>query len=250
MAYEYKFDDHKILTIAEEQELFINYHNAIDEDSKERYRNKIIIHNLKFAMQCAKAYYKRFSHVETADIKGYAIEGLIHAVDEYDYTRGTKFITYAVWWIKQFIVRKIQTNESMIRYPANWHQQLQQEINNKQFSNEMLDMCANMTGLKSLDSPSTISDSGTISDVIKDDTVQHTMDHMIEQEKYNNLTEILNTNLANDERTILYAMFGINREETTMSDIANELHINVDYARSLRNTAFSKIKTRKHLLGK
>lgn len=238
MAYEYRFDNHKLLSIEQEYDLFTEYKETKDI----RIRDKIIIHNLKFAMHCATSYIKRFPYVQSADLKGYAIEGLIHAVDEFDHTRGNKFITYAVWWIKQYIVRKVELNESRIRYPANWHRKLQMQINSKNFSDDVLDMCANISGMVSLDS--TFNDSptaGTISDVTTDESVEHSMENMLETERMNHLKEILTESLNEPEREVIYGIFGLNGEESTMAEKAIDMGISVDMVRSHRTNAYTKI---------
>lgn len=251
-TYEYKFDNHKILSIQEEQALFIQYKNATTQDIKDRIRNKIVLHNMKFAMQCAKAYIKRYNHVSSADIKGYAVEGLMYAVDEFDYTRGFKFITYAVWWIKQFINRSIENNESVIRYPANWHNQLRNELKHKKdFSEDVTTMCANIYNLPSLDAPFNDSpDAGKIADIVEDVDVDHSYSRMMDNEHVKNLHKIIDETLNSQERDVIYAIFGLKGEESSMTDIATDLKLNVDVVRNTRINACAKLARHKKLLGR
>lgn len=85
----------------EEEELFQRYReNDIDA------RNKIIESNLKFVFNIAKKY--KGKGLEMCDLISEGNIGLLKALDKFDETRGIKFITYAVWWIRQSIQEAIQ----------------------------------------------------------------------------------------------------------------------------------------------
>ena len=96
----------QILTMEEEVELA----KAMKQDGEKglQAREEFIKANLRFVMFCAKKYLDR--GVELEDLNSLGVEGLMKAVDKFDYTKGFRFATYAVWWINQSITRGIDKN--------------------------------------------------------------------------------------------------------------------------------------------
>jgi len=99
------------LDTEEEQSLLVRAH-AGDENA----RAKVIVANMRFAVDVAKKYQN--NGVEFADLVGAAFVGLSYAADRYNLDSGLKFITYAVWWIRQNIWWTIEHGRE-VRIPAN-----------------------------------------------------------------------------------------------------------------------------------
>lgn len=78
-------------------------------------RNKVITSNLRFVVTIAKQYQNR--GVPLMDLISAGTEGLIKSVDKFDVNRGTVFLTYAGWWIKQCIYNSIYAHGDGIRLP-------------------------------------------------------------------------------------------------------------------------------------
>lgn len=100
----------KPLTPEEETELFIRIENG-DRDAFV----KIIKHNLRFVITVAKQY--QGQGLPLVDLINEGNIGLCTAVSKFDYTRGFKFISYAVWWIRQSIIQAIYNTGRTIRFP-------------------------------------------------------------------------------------------------------------------------------------
>ncbi len=79
--------------------------------------NKIIKSNLRFVVLIAKDYVNRGIPIE--DLIGEGNVGLIESVKRFDETKGFKFTTYAVWWIRQAMLKIIHQDESNVRLPIN-----------------------------------------------------------------------------------------------------------------------------------
>lgn len=79
-------------------------------------KNLFITRNLRLVIRCAKSY--RGQGVPFVDLIQEGNLGLIRAVEKFDYTRGYKFSTYAVWWIEQALVRAVTTGSQLIRVPT------------------------------------------------------------------------------------------------------------------------------------
>ena len=102
---------HRLLTPAEEVSL-----SKQIEKGDNRARDKMITHNMRLALSIANQYRK--SGLSMEDISQEANVGLIKAVDRFDWRKGFRFSTYAVWWIRQSIRRFIASQGSHIKFPS------------------------------------------------------------------------------------------------------------------------------------
>ena len=94
-------------------------------------RDKLIKHNLRFAISVAKQY--AYTNIPIEDLIQYANIGLVKAADLWDPTRGFKFISYAVWWIRQTIMANVKNAKKkiiQIRKTTLAHQQLKSTVKN------------------------------------------------------------------------------------------------------------------------
>ena len=79
-------------------------------------RNELVRRNLKLVVKVAKDF--RGMGVSLPDLVQEGSLGVLHAVGKFDYRRGFKFSTYAVWWIRQAMVRAIQQQSRTVRLPS------------------------------------------------------------------------------------------------------------------------------------
>lgn len=105
---------HEILTKEEEQELLIKAKSG-DEQAKQQ----LILSNLRLVVNIAKNYSNK--GLGFIDLISEGNFGLIHAIDKFDYTKGYRFSTYAVWWIKRAITKAIISKGREIRIPSYKH---------------------------------------------------------------------------------------------------------------------------------
>ena len=103
------------------QELVESVETAQERMTEEK--NRFIEHNLKLVVAIAKDY--RNLGLSFPDLIQEGNLGLIRAVEKFDHRRGFKFSTYAVWWIRQALVRAIQNHSRTIRLPSHVHDRLQ-----------------------------------------------------------------------------------------------------------------------------
>jgi RNA polymerase primary sigma factor len=104
---------------------FLEYTDSVEQahDAMTTVKNRFIEHNLKLVVAIAKDY--RNLGLSFPDLIQEGNLGLIRAVEKFDHRRGFKFSTYAVWWIRQALVRAIQNHSRTIRLPSHVHDRLQ-----------------------------------------------------------------------------------------------------------------------------
>ncbi|HVN37533.1 MAG TPA: sigma-70 family RNA polymerase sigma factor [Myxococcota bacterium] len=107
------------------RQLLLDWADRIESahERMSREKNRFIEHNLKLVVAIAKDY--RNLGLSFPDLIQEGNLGLIRAVEKFDHRRGFKFSTYAVWWIRQALVRAIQNHSRTIRLPSHVHDRLQ-----------------------------------------------------------------------------------------------------------------------------
>ena len=177
------------------------------------------------------------------DLRSYAILGLYEAIEKYDYNSGVKFISYAVWWVKATITRNVQSNESLVRIPANIHQKLQKAVNNKEFTQEVLDLFNTIGGGMSMDANiGSDDDAVTFGDTLQDETALEEFQKLDIEDLNTKLFIVIDECLTDKEKYIVLEHFGlISGEPRTLSEIGKELRMSREHARNVKNKAFHKM---------
>jgi RNA polymerase primary sigma factor len=102
----------KLITVEEEVDLAIRIHKG-DLNARDRLINA----NLRFVISVSKQYQNQ--GLSLTDLINEGNLGLIKAAERFDETRGFKFISYAVWWIRQSIIQAVAENTRIVRLPLN-----------------------------------------------------------------------------------------------------------------------------------
>ena len=168
--------------------------------------NKIIESNLKFVVSVANKY--RVTGIPLEDLINEGNIGLVKSAFRFDETRGFKFISYAVWWIRQSILQFIADQGRVVRLPAN-------------VANSMTKMKKNSEKLESPDL------------------------ELMEDSLNKEIKTILKT-IPNREAYILEKYFGINLDRPfTLEEIGDELSLTRERIRQLKERAIKRLKTAK-----
>jgi len=231
---------------------------------------KLVRSNLRFVVSVAKQYQN--VKLSLADLINEGNIGLITAASRFDPSRGFKFISYAVWWIRQSIQSAISEYNHIVRLPANQVSKLSKinrvadEIRKQHERSPTGKEIRDITGIDeinyrlitqnqmlSLDLP--FSDltapsygNDTLLDVLENKEnipVDHNLTH---NESLSKELKGLLTVLSEKERYILIHNFGIGTREKRLDDIAIDLNLTRERVRQLKKRAIRKLQNRKEKL--
>jgi RNA polymerase primary sigma factor len=246
-----------ILTAEEEREIA---KAASEGDLKAR--EKLINSNLRFVVSVAKQYQNET--LSLLDLINEGNAGLIKAVDKFDYTKGFKFISYAVWWIRQSIMQAIGDKSRTIRIPtnqgalmskiskaiANFEQQHDRSPSYEEISeltdvseDKVREIMAIMIKTVSVDTPFGDEDEGSLLDVIPNKGIKDT-DYSLEENSINiEINRVLNK-LPIREGAILQMIFGLNGvQEMPFEEIGKRLGLTGERVRQIKEKILKDLKS-------
>lgn len=214
--------------------------------------------NLKFVISIAKEY--QGQGLPLSDLISEGNYGLVKAATRFDYKRGFRFISYAVWWVRQSILQSLNDNARMVRLPANVINKiskLNKEISKFEFANEREPMNGEMSDddiefslLKNQRCASLnehINEEGDelidliAGEVPDDDRIE------IDERIKNELNKTLSI-LDERERTIIQCYFGIdiNSEAMTLEAIGERYGLTKERIRQIKEKAIRKLRHNAH----
>ena len=217
--------------------------------------------NLRFVVSVAKQYQNQ--GLNLPDLINEGNLGLIKAAEKFDETRGFKFISYAVWWIRQSIMQAINEQSRIVRLPLNqvsslskynkavseFEQKYQRKPSVEELS-QMLDLPAEkvadamrLSGKhSSIDAPFVQGEEGSLIDVLADaDAVK--ADSGLMSESLNKEIERALSTLTERERTILKLSFGIRVPEMSLEEIGDKFGLTRERVRQIREKAIRKLRS-------
>ena len=216
--------------------------------------------NLRFVVSVAKQYQNQ--GLSLPDLINEGNLGLIKAAEKFDETRGFKFISYAVWWIRQSILQAIAEQSRIVRLPLNQVgsvnkinralNKFEQEHERRPSVNEIAEttdlpedkiadaMNAN-TRHVSVDAPFVDGDDNSLLDILANNDAPMADNELVKQSLQTEISRALQL-LNERERNIIEAFFGINQPELTLEEIGNKYGLTRERVRQIKEKAIRRLR--------
>lgn len=227
----------------------------------ERAKNRLVEANLRFVVSVAKQY--QHQGLTLTDLIDEGNIGLIKAAERFDETRGFKFISYAVWWIRQSILQAIAEQSRIVRLPLNQVGSLNkvnQESNRFEQENQRrpsVEELAQRTGIDeekisqsmaasghhvSIDAPFGEDDDNSMVDVMASGDDSRTDKHVDHESMAMELRQVLDKVLKDREKQIVCACFGIGETEKGLEEIGDKMGLTRERVRQIREKSITKLR--------
>ena len=216
--------------------------------------------NLRFVVSVAKQYQNQ--GLSLPDLINEGNLGLIKAAKKYDETRGFKFISYAVWWIRQSIMQAISEQSRIVRVPIDQMgvihkmrkvvQQFEQEYQRLPSIDEIaeqidlpkekiVEIMSMITKKISMDAPISTNDDGNLLDVLPNKNSPSADEDLLEEGLKKEIERLL-VSLSEREQIILRGYFGINQREMSLEEIGEQTGLTRERVRQLKEKAIKRLR--------
>ncbi len=223
---------------------------------------KLVEANLRFVISVAKHYQNK--GLALVDLIQEGNLGLIEAARKFDETRGFRFISYAVWWIRQAIIKALSDQCRTIRVPANQVvcmnkinkviEQFEQQHGRKPSTGELEELtnidydkiCLTMSAMNravSLESPIKDENASCLLDIIPNDGAVSTDTEVSKNDLSKEIERIL-SKLSYRDRDILRMSFGIGMNPMTNEEIARRFGIGSERVRQIQHSAINYLRAK------
>ena len=244
-----------LITVEEEVELAQRIRKG-DQKALE----KLTRANLRFVVSVAKQYQNQ--GLSLPDLINEGNLGLIKAAEKFDETRGFKFISYAVWWIRQSILQALAEQSRIVRLPLNQvgslnkinkaFSRFEQENERRPSPEELadsLDLPAekvadtlSVSGRHiSVDAPFVEGEDNSLLDVLVNDDSPIADRTLINESLSTEVERALST-LTERERDIIKLFFGINTQEMTLEEIGEKFGLTRERVRQIKEKAIRRLR--------
>ena len=216
--------------------------------------------NLRFVVSVAKQYQNQ--GLSLPDLINEGNMGLIKAAEKFDETRGFKFISYAVWWIRQSILQAIAEQSRIVRLPLNQVgsvNKINRMLNKFELENERrpsIDEIADSVDLPedkiedalkvntrhvSVDAPFVDGDDNSLIDILPNSDAPMADKALVMESLREEISRALRT-LNERERNIIECFFGINNPEMTLEEIGDKFGLTRERVRQIKEKAIRRLR--------
>lgn len=219
--------------------------NDCTEREKEQIYQEMLEGNLRFVITVAKQYQNQ--GLDLSDLIAEGNLGLMKAIQNFDWSKKLRFISYAVWWIKQSILQSLNENSRTIRLPVNLVQDINKikktSLNPDKEIEEKYTVIPKTIGLDNYINE----DGDTLIDLIKNENSDRPDDIDPKNEINIKLNSILES-LDEREKTIVREYYGLNGTPRTLEDIGNDFSLTKERVRQIKEKALRKLRNESYVL--
>ncbi|MBO4811034.1 MAG: RNA polymerase sigma factor RpoD/SigA [Prevotella sp.] len=230
----------------------------------ERALERLTRANLRFVVSVAKQYQNQ--GLSLPDLINEGNVGLIKAAEKFDETRGFKFISYAVWWIRQSILQAIADQSRIVRLPVNQvgsvskiaraMNRFEQEHERKPSAQELQEhldlplekideaMSVNSRHV-SMDAPLGSDEDGSLLDILVNNDATMADNGLVNESLKAEIEQALKT-LSERERNVVRAFFGIGEPEMTLDEIGSKYGLTRERVRQIKEKALRHLRNSKN----
>jgi RNA polymerase primary sigma factor len=238
-----------------------DYYARLAAKGDKHAKDKLVNANLRFVVNVAKKYQNQ--GLPLSDLISEGNIGLMNAIERFDVEKGYHFISYAVWWIRQAILKAICEKSRMIRLPLNRANELVQiekvrkeiqgskgeDAEMKQIAetlnmdqDHVADLINISRDLISLETPVyQEKDSSILGDFVEDDGYKHPETQLEEQSLKDDINRVLHT-LSDKEAEIIQYRFGLNgRSPLSLKEIGDKYNLTKERIRQIEKKALKRL---------
>ena len=205
--------------------------------------------NLRFVVSVAKQYQNQ--GLSLPDLINEGNLGLIKAAEKFDETRGFKFISYAVWWIRQSILQALAEQSRIVRLPLNQVGSLNkiskafskfEQENERRPSVDKISDTLKVSGRHiSVDAPFVEGEDNSLLDVLVNDDSPMADRSLVNESLAREIDRALST-LTDREKEIIQMFFGIGQQEMTLEEIGDKFGLTRERVRQIKEKAIRRLR--------
>ena len=231
----------RVMTPERERELAQKMLSSdITDNEKKEIQQELLEGNLRFVITVSKQYQNQ--GLDLPDLIAEGNYGLMKAIEYFDWTKGLRFISYAVWWVRQSILQSLNENARTIRLPVNVVQELHRAKKELDSAGVALpEKFATLPYTINLDNP--LNEEGdTLLDVIVNPNAELADANLSTEDTLKKkLIEMLDV-LDNRERVIIEDYFGLSGNTRTLEDIGGDFSLTKERVRQIKEKALRKLR--------
>ena len=212
----------------------------VTEREKKEIQQELLEGNLRFVITVSKQYQNQ--GLDLSDLIAEGNYGLMKAIENFDWTKGLRFISYAVWWVRQSILQSLNENARTIRLPVNVVQELHRAKKELDSAGVALpDKFATLPYTINLDNP--LNEEGdTLLDILNNPNAELADAGLSTEDTLKKkLLEMLDV-LDNRERVIIEDYFGLTGNTRTLEDIGGDFSLTKERVRQIKEKALRKLR--------
>jgi RNA polymerase primary sigma factor len=237
----------KVMTPERERELAERMLSGfITEEEKKEIQKELLEGNLRFVITVSKQYQNQ--GLELPDLIAEGNLGLMKAIENFDWTKKLRFISYGVWWVRQSILQSLNENARTIRLPVNVVQELHKAKKELEKDGvELPEKFANLPYTINLENP--LNEEGdTLLDIINNPNAELADANLsTEQTLKDKLLSMLDV-LDEREKVIIQDYFGLSGSTRTLEDIGNDFDLTKERVRQIKEKALRKLRNETGIL--